>query len=88
MNRNIAPNTAGLSSPVEEVRRVFTTAHNTVIYFGEVTYRDDFVRIDVNLRPQIFAAPPNAKRRGWLIRRHRSDACRSRGALVNGLVFQ
>jgi hypothetical protein len=88
MNRNIASNSAGLSSPAEEVRRVFTTADNTVIYFGEVTYRGDFVRIDVNLRPQIFAARPSAKRCGWLIRRHPSDACRSRGALVNGLVFQ
>jgi GntR family transcriptional regulator len=40
-----------LNSPVAEVRRVFTAADNTVIYLGEVTYRGDFVRIDMDLRP-------------------------------------
>jgi GntR family transcriptional regulator len=40
-----------LNSPVAEVRRVFTTADGTVIYLGEVTYRGDFVRIDMDLRP-------------------------------------
>jgi GntR family transcriptional regulator len=40
-----------LNSPVAEVRRVFTTADCTVIYLGEVTYRGDFVRIDMDLRP-------------------------------------
>ena len=40
-----------LNSPVAEVRRVFTTADRTVIYLGEVTYRGDFVRIDMDLRP-------------------------------------
>jgi len=40
-----------LNSPVAEVRRVFTTAKGTVIYLGEVTYRGDFVRIDMDLRP-------------------------------------
>jgi GntR family transcriptional regulator len=40
-----------LNSPVAEVRRVFTTKDGTVIYLGEVTYRGDFVRIDMDLRP-------------------------------------
>jgi GntR family transcriptional regulator len=40
-----------LNSPVAEVRRVFTTADRKVIYLGEVTYRGDFVRIDMDLRP-------------------------------------
>src|SRR6202022_2494048 len=33
-----------LNSPVADVRRVFTSADNTVIYLGEVTYRGDFIR--------------------------------------------
>jgi GntR family transcriptional regulator len=40
-----------LNSPVAEVRRVFTIADGTVIYLGEVTYRGDFVRIEMDLRP-------------------------------------
>jgi GntR family transcriptional regulator len=40
-----------LNSPVAEIRRVFTTADRTVIYLGEVTYRGDFIRIDMDLRP-------------------------------------
>jgi GntR family transcriptional regulator len=40
-----------LNSPVAEVRRVFTIADRTVIYLGEVTYRGDFIRIDMDLRP-------------------------------------
>jgi GntR family transcriptional regulator len=32
---------------------VFTSADRTVIYLGEVTYRGDFVRIDMDLRPSI-----------------------------------
>ena len=40
-----------LNSPVAEVRRVFTTLDGTVIYLGEVTYRGDFIRIDMDLRP-------------------------------------
>jgi GntR family transcriptional regulator len=38
-----------LNSP--KVRRVFTAKDRTVIYLGEVTYRGDFVRIDMDLRP-------------------------------------
>ena len=40
-----------LNSPVAEVRRVFTAEDGSVIYLGEVTYRGDFVRIDMDLRP-------------------------------------
>ena len=40
-----------LNSPVAEVRRVFTAPDKTVIYLGEVTYRGDFIRIDMDLRP-------------------------------------
>ncbi len=40
-----------LSSPVAEVRRVFTTARDRVIYLGEVTYRGDSVRIEMDLKP-------------------------------------
>ncbi|MDI4232594.1 GntR family transcriptional regulator [Bradyrhizobium sp. 31Argb] len=40
-----------LGSPVAEVRRVFNTASDRVIYLGEVTYRGDFIRIDMDLKP-------------------------------------
>jgi GntR family transcriptional regulator len=40
-----------LNSPVADVRRVFRSPDKTVIYLGEVTYRGDFVRIDMDLRP-------------------------------------
>lgn len=40
-----------LGSPVAEVRRVFTSADGTVIYLAEVTYRGDFVRIEMDLVP-------------------------------------
>lgn len=40
-----------LSAPVGEVRRVFTDEDGRVIYLGEVTYRGDFVRIEMDLKP-------------------------------------
>ena len=40
-----------LNSPVAEVRRVFKVADGTVIYLGEVTYRGDAVRIEMDLKP-------------------------------------
>lgn len=40
-----------LNSPVAEVRRIFTRKDGTVIYLGEVTYRGDFIRIEMDLRP-------------------------------------
>jgi GntR family transcriptional regulator len=40
-----------LNSPIADVRRVFRSPDNTVIYLAEVTYRGDIVRIDMDLRP-------------------------------------
>jgi GntR family transcriptional regulator len=40
-----------LGAPVAEVRRVFTSADGVVIYLAEVTYRGDFVRIEMDLLP-------------------------------------
>lgn len=40
-----------LAAPVGEVRRVFTAEDGTVIYLGDVTYRGDFVRIEMDLSP-------------------------------------
>ena len=40
-----------LVRPVAEVRRVFTDADHRVIYLGEVTYRGDFVHVDMDLKP-------------------------------------
>lgn len=39
-----------LGTPVAEVRRVFTDAEGRVIYLGEVTYRGDFVRLEMTLK--------------------------------------
>jgi GntR family transcriptional regulator len=41
----------GLNAPVAEVRRVFTSADRTVIYLAEVTYRGDFIRLEMDLTP-------------------------------------
>ena len=40
-----------LNSPVAEVRRVFEASDGRVIYVAEVTYRGDFVRIEMDLNP-------------------------------------
>ena len=37
------------SAPVAEVRRVFCDRQGTVIYLGELTYRGDFIRVDMDL---------------------------------------
>ena len=37
------------SAPVAEVRRVFCDTEGTVIYLGELTYRGDFIRVDMDL---------------------------------------
>ncbi len=37
------------SAPVAEVRRVFCDPEGTVIYLGELTYRGDFIRVDIDL---------------------------------------
>lgn len=39
-----------VNSPVAEVRRVFLDAAGTVIYLGEVTYRGDFIRLQMVLK--------------------------------------
>jgi GntR family transcriptional regulator len=39
-----------VNTPVAEVRRVFTDAHGRVIYLGEVTYRGDFIQLQMTLK--------------------------------------
>jgi GntR family transcriptional regulator len=39
------------NAPVAEVRRVFNSADGTVIYLGEVTYRGDFIHLEMDLKP-------------------------------------
>lgn len=39
------------NAPVAEVRRVFNAADGTVIYLGEVTYRGDFIHLEMDLKP-------------------------------------
>lgn len=38
-----------VSAPVAEVRRVITDQHQMVIYFAEIVYRGDFVKLDIDL---------------------------------------
>jgi GntR family transcriptional regulator len=40
-----------VNAPVAEVRRVFTDAAGRVIYLGEVTYRGDFIHLEMDLKP-------------------------------------
>jgi len=40
-----------VNAPVAEVRRVFNAADGTVIYLAEVTYRGDYVRLVMDLKP-------------------------------------
>lgn len=40
-----------VGEPVAEVRRVFTNDQNRVIYLGEVTYRGDLFRLEMDLDP-------------------------------------
>lgn len=39
-----------VNAPVAEVRRVFVDADNRVIYLGEVTYRGDFIHLEMELK--------------------------------------
>lgn len=39
-----------VNSPTAEVRRVFNDPAGTIIYLAEVTYRGDFIRLEMNLR--------------------------------------
>lgn len=50
------PEIAGLlgipvDEPIAEVRRVLSDPGGTVIYLAEVTYRGDYVHLDMDLRP-------------------------------------
>jgi GntR family transcriptional regulator len=38
-----------VSAPVAEVRRVLCAPDGTVIYLGELTYRGDYIRVDMDL---------------------------------------
>lgn len=38
-----------VSAPVAEVRRVICSPDGTVIYLGELTYRGDYIRVDMDL---------------------------------------
>lgn len=40
-----------LNAPVAEVRRVLTAPDRTVIYLAEVTYRGDYIHLDMDLKP-------------------------------------
>ena len=40
-----------VNAPVAEVRRVCQDAAGTVIYLGEVTYRGDYIRLEMDLKP-------------------------------------
>ena len=39
-----------VNSPIAEVRRVFTDPGGEIIYLAEVTYRGDFIRLEMDLR--------------------------------------
>ena len=39
-----------VNTPVAQVRRVIHDAAGTVIYCGDLIYRGDFVKLDINLR--------------------------------------
>lgn len=40
-----------LNAPVAEVRRVCTAPDGTVLYLGEITYRGDYILLEMNLIP-------------------------------------
>ena len=40
-----------VGAPVAEVRRVCQDPHGTVIYLGEVTYRGDYIHLEMDLKP-------------------------------------
>ncbi len=40
-----------VNSPVGEVRRVLSAPDGTVIYLAEVTYRGDYIHLDMDLKP-------------------------------------
>jgi GntR family transcriptional regulator len=40
-----------VNAPVAEVRRVCQDQHGTVVYLGEVTYRGDYIHLEMDLKP-------------------------------------
>jgi GntR family transcriptional regulator len=40
-----------INSPVADVRRVFRAPDGTVLYLGEVTYRGDYIVLEMDLKP-------------------------------------
>lgn len=40
-----------VNAPVAEVRRVFRAPDGTVLYLGEVTYRGDYIHLEMDLKP-------------------------------------
>ena len=40
-----------VNAPVAEVRRVLRAPDGSVIYLGEATYRGDYIRLEMNLKP-------------------------------------
>jgi GntR family transcriptional regulator len=40
-----------VNAPVAEVRRVCRDAEGVVIYLGEVTYRGDYIHLEMDLNP-------------------------------------
>jgi GntR family transcriptional regulator len=40
-----------VNTPVAEVRRICSVSDGTVIYLGEVTYRGDYIHLEMDLKP-------------------------------------
>lgn len=40
-----------VNAPIGEVRRVLNAPDGTVLYLGEVTYRGDYIRLEMDLKP-------------------------------------
>ena len=66
-----------VNAPVADVRRVFNAPDGTVIYLGEVTYRGDFIRLEMDLQPYVRAAPARIATFDSLGSRYGSSAHRS-----------
>jgi GntR family transcriptional regulator len=64
-----------VNAPVAEVRRVFTGPGRRVIYLGEVTYRGDFIRMEMDLKPP--ASRRAASRGGPAARTRRGKGART-----------
>jgi GntR family transcriptional regulator len=40
-----------VNAPVAEVRRICQARDSTVLYLGEVTYRGDYIHLEMDLKP-------------------------------------